>query len=146
MMNQRFSNNTARPEQRSIDSVHRDSKPRATRVLIVDDELPIRMLLTRSLKAWGYGVRHVGSAVEALEIMAAEPADILLCDVAMPEHDGLWLTQQVQTQWPRTAVIMCTGHQDAHTVQTSRKMGAVAFLPKPFSQYLLREALDHATA
>ena len=39
---------------------------------------------------------------------------------------------------------MCTGHQDAHTVQTSRKMGAVAYLPKPFSQYLLREALDQA--
>ena len=140
MMNQRFA--APRPQQRFIDKPQGEIRPRAARVLIVDDELPIRMLLTRSLKAWGYGVRHVGSAVEALEIMAADPADILLCDVEMPEHDGLWLAQQVHTQWPRTAIIMSTAHQDAHTVQTSRKMGAVAYLPKPFSQYLLREALD----
>jgi len=114
------------------------------KVLIVDDELPIRMLLTRMLKDWGYGVRHVGSAVEAMEVMAAEPADILLCDVKMPEHDGLWLAAQVHAQSPRTAVIMCTGLQDAHTVQTSRRAGAVAYVTKPFNPFLLREALDRA--
>jgi len=73
------------------------------RVLIVDDELPIRTLLARMITGWGYGVRHVGSAVEALEVMAAEPADILLCDVSMPEHDGLWLAEQVHARWPSTA-------------------------------------------
>jgi len=117
----------------------------AERVLVVDDELPIRMLLTRMLKAWGYGVQHVGSAVEALEVMAAEPADILMCDVSMPDHDGLWLAEQVHTQWPRTAIIMVTAHDDAYTVRTSRKMGAVAYVTKPFQQLLLREALERAS-
>ncbi len=69
------------------------------RVLIVDDERPIRKILTRWLTGWGYDVRDVGSAVEALDVMAAEPADILLCDVSMPEHDGLWLAEQVHAQW-----------------------------------------------
>lgn len=115
-----------------------------TRVLVVDDELPIRMLLTRMLKGWGYAVRHVGSAVEALEVMAVEPAEILMCDVTMPERDGLWLAREVHAQWPRTAIIMSTGHHDAYTVQTSRKNGAIAYVTKPFVPYVLREAVDRA--
>jgi DNA-binding response OmpR family regulator len=47
-------------------------------VLVVDDEVGIRILLTRLLKGWGYRVRHVEDADAALQIMAAEPADILL--------------------------------------------------------------------
>jgi CheY-like chemotaxis protein len=119
--------------------------PRAARVLIADDELSMRMLLTRMLKAWGFGVQHVGSAIEALGVMTAEPADILLCDVGMPEHDGLWLAEHVHAGWPATAIIMVTGRQDSHSIQTSRKLGAVAYVTKPFSQYLLREALERAS-
>lgn len=118
----------------------------ARRVLIVDDELPIRMLLSRWLKGWGYSFRHVGSATEAMEVMATEPADILLCDVAMPEHDGLWLAAQVHAQSPHTAIIMCTGLQDAHSVHASRLAGAVAYVTKPFVPYVLREALERAAA
>jgi len=118
--------------------------PRREKVLVVDDEVGIRILLTRMLKEWGYGVRHVESAVAALEIMAVEPADILLSDVSMPEHDGLWLAAQVHARWPQTAIIMSTAHQDAHTVQTSRKVGAIAYVTKPFVPYVLQDALDRA--
>jgi DNA-binding NtrC family response regulator len=120
--------------------------PRRERVLIVDDELGIRMLLTRMLKGWGFGVWHVASADEALQIMEAEPADILLSDVAMPEHDGLWLAEQVHARWPRTAIIMSTAHQDPHTVQTSRKAGAVAYITKPFVAYVVQDALERVSA
>ena len=120
--------------------------PRREKVLIVDDELGIRMLLTRMLKGWGYGVWHVASALEALDIMAAEPADILLCDVSMPEHDGLWLAEQVHARWPQTAIVMSTAHQDPHTVRTSRKLGAVAYVTKPFVTYLVQEALERVSA
>src|SRR4030095_10979383 len=93
--------------------------PRRGKVLIVDDEIGIRLLLTRLLKGWGYGVWHVSSAVEALAIMAGEAADILLSDVSMPERDGLWLAEQVHTQWPKTAIVMSTALQDPRTVQAS---------------------------
>ncbi len=95
------------------------------RVLIVDDERPIRKILTRWLTGWGYGVRDVGSAVEALNVMAADPADIVLCDIKMPEHDGLWLAEQLHAQWPQTAIIMSTGRDDPQTVRRSRELGAV---------------------
>jgi CheY-like chemotaxis protein len=119
--------------------------PRRQKVLVVDDEVGIRMLLTKMLKSWGYGVRHVESAVEALNIMAIEPADILLSDVSMPEHDGLWLAEHVHEKWPRTAIIMSTAHRDSHTVQTSRRVGAAAYVTKPFVPYLLQEALERVS-
>ena len=119
--------------------------PGAQRVLVVDDELPVRRLLARWLTDWGYDVKHVGGAVEALEVMATEPADILLCDVAMPEHDGLWLAERLHAQWPQAAVIMSTAHSDPQIVRTSRKLGAVAYVTKPFDSSLLRQALDHAS-
>lgn len=116
------------------------------RVLIVDDELPIRVFLERWLTEWGFGVMHVGTATEALKVMATEPPDILLCDIAMPEHDGLWLAEQVHTQWPQTAIVMSTARDDAETVRASRKAGAVGYVTKPFIAYMLRQALDEASA
>lgn len=115
------------------------------RVLIVDDERTVREILTRRLTGWGYGVRSVGSALEALDVMVAEPVGILLCDVSMPKHDGLWLAEQVRAQWPDTAIIMITGCDDPRIVRTSRGLGATAYVTKPFDLDLLRQALDHAS-
>lgn len=114
-------------------------------VLIVDDEQPIRALLARWLVKWGYSVKDVGSAVEALTTMEVEPMAIVVCDIGMPEHDGLWLAEQVHARWPETAIIMGTGRDDSPTVRTSRKLGAVAYVTKPFDPDLLRQAVDHAS-
>ena len=115
-----------------------------SRVLIVDDEEPIRRLLDRWLTAWGYDTRTAVGAVDALEQMAAAPPEIVLCDVMMPEHDGLWLTDRIRERWPEVAVIMASGAQDMETVTSTRKKGAVGFVPKPFDRELLRQALLRA--
>ncbi len=115
------------------------------KVLIVDDEAQVRQLLSRWLTSWGYGhVRAVGSAMDAMDAMKADPADILLCDINMPEYNGLWLVEQVETCWPETAVVMSTGRDDPTTIRTSRLMGAVAYVTKPFDTALLQQALDRA--
>jgi DNA-binding NtrC family response regulator len=121
------------------------TQPRHEKVLVVDDEIGIRLLLTRLLMAWGYRVRHVEDAAGALEVMAAEPADIVLSDVSMPEHDGLWLAEQVHARWPQTAVVMSTAHDDAPTIRASRRMGAIAYVTKPFVPYVVKQALEQAT-
>ena len=92
-------------------------------------------------------VKEAGSAPEALEVMLAEPASIILCDIKMPgEHDGLWLVERVRAQWPQTAVIMATTLDDLPTVLKSRALGAVDYVTKPFGRELLRQALRRATA
>ncbi len=113
-------------------------------VLVVDDEEAIRRLLTRWLTGWGYEAKEAANADDALEIMAAEPAEIILCDVMMPVHDGIWLTEQVRGRWPQTAVIMASSAQDMETVMRMRKQGAVDYVTKPFGREMLRQALQRA--
>jgi len=122
------------------------SRAESVVVLVVDDEPPVREFLGRWLQAWGYAVTQAGSAAEALEVMLAEPASILLCDIKMPGHDGLWLAERVRQQWPQTAVIMATALDDLPTVLKSRQLGAVDYVTKPFGRELLLQALRRATA
>lgn len=114
-------------------------------VLVVDDEDAMRRLLVRWLVGWGYEAKQAGNAEDAIEIMAAEPADILLCDVMMPVHDGIWLAEQVRGRWPQTAVIMASSAQDMETVMRMRKQGAVDYVTKPFGREMLRQALQRAS-
>jgi two-component system NtrC family response regulator len=114
-------------------------------VLVVDDEEAIRTLLRRWLSGWGYEAKQAGNADEAIEIMTAEPADIMLCDVMMPVHDGIWLAEQVRGRWPQTAVIMASSAQDMETVMRMRKQGAVDYVTKPFGREMLRQALQRAS-
>jgi cyclic di-GMP phosphodiesterase len=113
-------------------------------VLVVDDEESIRRLLTRWLTGWGYDSKEASNANEAIEQMTAEPAAIILCDVMMPVHDGVWLAEQVRERWPQTAVIMASGAQDMETVMRMRKQGAVDYVTKPFGREMLRQALQRA--
>jgi CheY-like chemotaxis protein len=115
---------------------------RIWKVLIVDDEEPVRRLLMRWLGGWGYAVRDAASAQQALDIMEADPADIVLTDIKMPEQDGLWLAEQLQARWPAAAIIMITGHDDPETVRRSRMAGAVGYVIKPFNPVMVREAVD----
>lgn len=114
-------------------------------VLVVDDEDAIRHLLVRWLAGWGYEAKQAANADDALEIMAAEPAEIMLCDVMMPVHDGIWLAEQVRSRWPQTAVIMASSAQDMETVMRMRKQGAVDYVTKPFGREMLRQALQKAS-
>ena len=114
-------------------------------VLIVDDEESIRHLLGRWLTGWGYESKEAASATDALAQMDVEPAAIVLCDVMMPVHDGIWLAEQVRDRWPQTAVIMASSAQDMDTVMRMRKQGAVDYITKPFGRELLRQALQRAS-
>ncbi len=114
-------------------------------VLVVDDEDAIRRLLSRWLAGWGYEAKEAANADDALEIMTANPAEIILCDVMMPVHDGIWLAEQVRSRWPQTAVIMASSAQDMETVMRMRKQGAVDYVTKPFGREMLRQALQRAS-
>jgi CheY-like chemotaxis protein len=113
-------------------------------ILIVDDEQAIRALLKRWAAGWDYTTREAATAEEALAAMEAASADILLCDIGLPDHDGLWLAEQVHERWPQTAIVMATAVDAANVVRASRKLGAVAYVTKPIDPALLRQALDRA--
>ncbi len=113
-------------------------------VLVVDDELVVCQLLDRCLTSAGYQARHALSAGAALDAMAESPASLVLCDVKMPGHDGLWLAERLKSEWPSTPVVMVTGMDDLRTVQQSHEIGAVDYLTKPVNRDQLCQAVQRA--
>jgi DNA-binding NtrC family response regulator len=116
------------------------------RILVVDDEEPIREILSRRLQQWGHEVAVAATAEAALEQMRVAPAEIVLCDVIMPLHDGVWLFGKVLEQWPNTIFVAVSGAQDMNTVMRMRQLGAVDFVPKPIGREMLHQALERALA
>jgi two-component system chemotaxis response regulator CheY len=115
-------------------------------VLVVDDNGRVRNSLRQRLERSGYAAKEASNAAEALELMLSEPASIVLLDIRMPGHDGFWLAERIHARWPRTRIIMVSGSDDAHTVDKSRRLGAVDYIHKPFDRELLRQALHRASS
>ena len=117
--------------------------PEAKRtVLIVDDEPGVRHLMRRWLESRGYSVAVAAGADKALELLAATPTAVALCDLHMPGHDGLWLADQVRREHPDTAVIIATGVSDVSSAVESVRQGVVDYLTKPFERDRLCEAVS----
>ena len=113
-------------------------------VLVVDDEEPIRRLLSRKLTGWGYAVKTACDATEALEFMLADPAYIALIDIRMPGRNGLWLTEYFRDKWKDTVVVIITGADDIAVIEKSKRLGVVDYVRKPFDRELLRQAMERA--
>ncbi|MFL5952194.1 MAG: HD domain-containing phosphohydrolase [Gaiellaceae bacterium] len=101
------------------------------RVLIVDDDAPLRSLLRATLAADEFDVREAGSSEEALQVMRFWPPAVLLLDVNLPGMDGLSLCAQIARTSADVSVLLLTGEEVSHT--TARLAGAKGVVRKPFS-------------
>jgi len=110
-------------------------------ILVVDDEAVVREFLTRCLERDGYRVKQAASAAEALELMVADPAAVVLCDIKMPGQDGLWLAERLHAHWPKTSVVMATAIDDLQTVNRTRELGAADYITKPIQPGQLVEVV-----
>ena len=100
-------------------------------VMIVDDEAPVRALLTNYLRRAGHQVLDAESAHTAMQMLTAQPCDVVICDVHMPGPNGLWLADRIRETSPSTAIVLCTGDSCVPPVE-SLKRGIVGYLVKPF--------------
>jgi two-component system KDP operon response regulator KdpE len=115
-----------------------------TRILVVDDEHPVRRVLVSWLGGWGHQVVEADSAVAALALMDADPAAILIVDLTMPIYGGLWLIERVRERWPSTRIIVVSGAQDETLIRSAKTFGAIAFVPKPFHREMVHQAIERA--
>jgi DNA-binding NtrC family response regulator len=113
------------------------------RLLIVDDEEPVRTVMGRWLSGGDHVIVKASSAEAALEAMAQEPADVVFADIQMPGHGGLWMTAELRRLYPSTAVILATGVSTIGP-RVSMQDGVLAYLVKPFTQDALLHALAEA--
>jgi RNA polymerase sigma factor (sigma-70 family) len=115
-------------------------------VFIVDDDASVRKGLERLVRSVGLRGKTFASAPEFLQCAATDGPSCLVLDVRMPGVSGLALQETLATAGHRIPIIFITGHGDITTSVRAMKAGAVDFLPKPFNDQDLLEAIQEAIA
>lgn len=121
------------------------------RVLIVDDDADVRLVLRALLTQQGYDTTEAGgmtSATESIErhLSGRESIDVVICDVRMPDGDGLELLRQIGDRCPRLPVVMLTAYGTIPLAVEAMRCGAVDVLCKPFEREVLVSVLERARA
>jgi len=118
------------------------------RILIAEDEEPVRALITRALAEEGHFVVACADGVEALDMLQSEDGafDLLLSDIKMPDMDGIALTLAVARDFPNIPILLMTGYAD----QRERLAGLEALIcdvvAKPFALAEIKFAVASALA
>lgn len=113
-------------------------------IMVVDDEAGICRNVEKILTKSNYRVTCATSAREALGRMAAESYDLVLSDIVMPEMNGLEFLKSMKTKWPLTKAVMMTAYATTNTALKAIRLGALDYLPKPFTPDELRTMVEQA--
>jgi signal transduction histidine kinase/FixJ family two-component response regulator len=107
-------------------------------VLVVDDEKVIRDGCTLILQPEGYVVKTAANGQEALNFLASEPVNVVLCDLKMPVMGAIEVLEEARERFPGVPIIIITGHGTVDDAVACMKKGAYDFVTKPFR-------IDHLT-
>ena len=110
-------------------------------VVVVDDEPGCRRLAIACAERGGHRAREAASALEALELLETEPADLVVLDISMSGDDGLMLARTIQERFPATVIVMATATADFHAAAEAMRAGAVDYLVKPLTTEGLAAAI-----
>jgi len=118
------------------------------RILVVDDEEPIREIISSMLTAAGYKTRQAASGMEALATLNSNGEfELVLSDLMMAELDGIALLERAKEKYPDMPVIMVTAVHDISVALAAIRNGAYDYLLKPFEREqllaIVRRALEH---
>lgn len=114
-------------------------------ILLVDDEESILNSLRRLLRGQPFDIVLAGSGAEALEVMAAQPIDLVMSDARMPGMDGAQLLAEVHRLYPATSRILLTGYADLPTIIKAINEGAIhRYIGKPWNDDELKLILQQA--
>jgi two-component system response regulator AtoC len=107
-------------------------KPELKKILVVDDEAPMRHMLRLVLEKVGYRVFEAAGGKTALKLLEKEPCDMILCDIRMPEMGGLAFLQEVIKRKLPATLIMMSAYGSVNTAIECMKHGAYDYISKPF--------------
>src|SRR5438105_5427148 len=105
-------------------------------VLIIEDDAQLRRLLREGLEQVGYEVREAADGALGVKSYRRRAAHLVLCDLIMPEREGLETIEELRTLAPEVPIVAMSGgtfNGKADFLRVAAKLGATATLPKPFS-------------
>ncbi|MCB1173314.1 MAG: response regulator [Leptospiraceae bacterium] len=120
-------------------------------ILVIDDSNMIRSVTSRILREQGYNVTSVENGLEGLKQLKSSRFDLILCDINMPELDGISFTQRLKgslefQEQSHIPVIMLTTETDQYLEDQARQSGALAWMAKPYKPeqllHIVRQGLD----
>jgi len=118
------------------------------RILIIDDDATICLMLQGLLKRKNFDADTVFSAGEAIKKLEIDKFDLVLSDFRLPDFDGLELLQKIKAMHPHVPVIIMTSYADIRTAVSAIKMGAFEYVTKPLNPdeilLLIKSALEKA--
>ncbi len=116
-----------------------------SKILVVDDEKSIRNTLKDILENENFEVVLAEDGLEALDKLDLGPFDVILCDIKMPQMDGIELLDKIKEREPDAVVVMISGHGTIDTAVEAIKKGAFDFISKPLDLNRLLITIRNAT-
>src|SRR5467141_291299 len=115
------------------------------RILVVDDEEPIREIVASMLSSAGYACKQAGSGMEALAVLnSGEEFELMLSDLMMADLDGIGLLERTKERYPDMQVVMVTAVHDISVALAAIRNGAYDYLLKPFEREQLLATVRRA--
>jgi len=117
------------------------------RVLVIDDDLPLRGMLAAALRQHGFQVLLAGDGAEGQRALTIHHPDIILLDLAMPDVNGWDFLQRLQEtgHLGKVPIVVVSAHVRVEP-QALLQMGVAAILPKPFNLPELIQVIEHLAA
>jgi len=113
------------------------------KILVIDDSLFQRKIISGVLTENGYQVTSAVNGKEGIEFVEKEQPDIILTDLLMPEYDGYWVLEQLKARGRTIPVIVLTSDIQTTTEKRCRELGVVAFLNKPVDKKLMISTIQN---
>jgi len=129
----------SRKREKMLDRTHQ------IRILVVDDDPNVRLLLAREISDRGHEVVAAADSAQAMAEMGRGNFDVVLTDIRMPGMDGMNLTEWIKRTRPDIDVIVMTGYASLESAATAIHLGAFDYLLKPFGEMdLVTSSIDRA--
>ena len=116
----------------------------ATRILVIDDNQSLVDMVSTFLRGEGYRVLGALSGDEGLKLVILSRPELVLLDIGLPEINGLELLTRIRSMNPSARVIMVTGNTDPDLAREAFRLGALAYVDKPFDLGYLKRVVTMA--
>ncbi|MFA5155831.1 MAG: response regulator [Candidatus Omnitrophota bacterium] len=111
------------------------------RILLVDDDLDLLFLLSKTIESWGYKVITASSGKEAVACMAQASPDILILDYKMPDMNGIDTLKEIRKTNTKILAILFTADLDSVPIKGTENLGIATFIPKWYPESMLKTAI-----